>query len=304
VSALLAHVWGVSHAQDRVWAQVTGLAPSVADKRLLMVFQAFIDDSATENGVFVLAGHIASAELWARFSKSWEELLPFGLLSKDGKRYFKMSEMAASPERMERVGVFFRVLEEYELLSISCKLNAAELKKAISRLWVLNRRFDWGPFSDPYFVAFRILIDSVGEQGDKMMSWLPDEKIDFIFDDQSQKKIIYEAWDAYMASKEPDVRKQFGSTPRFENDNEFMPLQAADLWAWWVRKWYESGILDKIDESKAMVVPGLINSNTIRRSVFISYNEDQLVESLKSMLCAMFPTETIYDSKFDGAKWP
>jgi hypothetical protein len=35
-----------------------------------MVLQAFIDDSYTPNGVFVLGGYVASAEAWAELSGS------------------------------------------------------------------------------------------------------------------------------------------------------------------------------------------------------------------------------------------
>lgn len=51
---------GKSHTQDRVWSQVTGLAPEIAIGRLLMAlnFQAFIDESESHDE-FVLAGHIA-----------------------------------------------------------------------------------------------------------------------------------------------------------------------------------------------------------------------------------------------------
>lgn len=59
---------------------------------MALSFQAFIDDSTTPGGEFVLAGHIAPAEAWAKFAKEWEELLPFGTLAENGKYHFKMSE--------------------------------------------------------------------------------------------------------------------------------------------------------------------------------------------------------------------
>jgi hypothetical protein len=75
------------------------------------------DNSATPNGEFVLAGHIASDDPWARFLKEWDDLLPFGVLAENGKYHFKMSQMAATPERMERVPAFYWVIEKYVLLS-------------------------------------------------------------------------------------------------------------------------------------------------------------------------------------------
>ena len=53
---ILGHVWGVSRAQDRIWGQVSGIAPSRAGRRLFMVLQAFVDESRGERGTFVLAG--------------------------------------------------------------------------------------------------------------------------------------------------------------------------------------------------------------------------------------------------------
>ncbi len=42
---ILDHVCGLSSEQDRVWAQVAGMHPDHAGERLLMVWQAFIDES-------------------------------------------------------------------------------------------------------------------------------------------------------------------------------------------------------------------------------------------------------------------
>jgi hypothetical protein len=42
---------------------------SKAGEGILLVLQAFIDDSRGDNGLFVLAGHIASTESWAQFAK-------------------------------------------------------------------------------------------------------------------------------------------------------------------------------------------------------------------------------------------
>ena len=65
----------------------------------------------------------------------------------------------------------------------------------------------------------------------------------FIFDDQSEKTIILNAWESYVSGNTEDVRERFGATPRFEDDKDFLPLQAADFWAWWVREWYSDGKL-------------------------------------------------------------
>ncbi len=88
-------------------------------------FQAFFDDSRTTNGEFVLAGHIATAEQWAEFTKEWALLLPLATKAKNGRYHFKMSEMASS-DRMKHVQAFYRVIEKYVALSVSCRMNQAD----------------------------------------------------------------------------------------------------------------------------------------------------------------------------------
>jgi hypothetical protein len=103
-----------------------------------MVLQAFIDDSFKANGPFVLARHIAPAEASVAFTKQWEELLPYGTLNKYGNYHFKMTEMVQTSERSERIGAFYRVLENVHPMSIACKIDISDLNRALDRIWVLG----------------------------------------------------------------------------------------------------------------------------------------------------------------------
>lgn len=271
-----------------------------------MVFQAYIDDSYSAGGVFVLAGYIGTAEVWAKFSKEWEETLPYGVRSKDGRFHFKMSEMASNPERMGRVGAFYKVIERYDLTSIACIINIAELRRAPKRLWSPDRILDWGAFSDPFFFTLRALIDCVHDHRDKFPSLPPSEKIDFIFDEQSQKSIVLSVWSQFVASRRDHVRSLFGATPRFEDDKDFLPLQAADLWAWSVREWRGRGSPGSVDDDGVinMLVPRLVPSKTSQRAILISYDEEQIVEILRDLVLAQTPGVTVYDRQYHGTVWP
>jgi hypothetical protein len=260
--SILDHRWGLSAAQDRVWAQVSGLAPSKAGKRLFMVLQAFIDESIDEGATFVLGGCISTAESWAAFSGEWEELLPgFGVLDSNGRYSFKMKEMAALQERMDRVVAFYRVIEKHVLGLVSVKINIAELERAKSRIFVPNAIIEWDKFH-PYMVAYRYLLDKFHIERPKMTQAIPlNEKIDFYFDERAEKKVIISTWDDYVSKRPDAVRDFYGATPRFEDDNDFLPLQAADFWVWWVRKWYAEGTPEKImkrdfGEFQHMGIPG------------------------------------------------
>jgi hypothetical protein len=115
---LLTHRWGVTRA-DRVWAEIAGIAPSTRPwERAFVILQAFIDDSYTAKGTFVLGGYIANAEAWARFSAEWEAALPKALRKADGRYYFKMSDMAGRG-RLADVPQFVKIIEDHVAFSLA-----------------------------------------------------------------------------------------------------------------------------------------------------------------------------------------
>jgi hypothetical protein len=234
---VLDHVWGVSPAEDRIWAQVAGLAPSTKPwERLFVVFQAYIDDSVTNNGTFVLGGYIASVESWAAFSKAWEPLLPlFSTRSNTGKYRFKMSEMTM---RMADVRIFYEVIEQHAAFKVACKITIPDLKRAIDRIWIERTPIIHGDWSNPYFVCFRGLMDLFHQArfDERTAKVIPiEQKMDFYFDAHTSSKAIHSAWNEYLQNRPQEVKEMYGNEPRFEDDEEFLPLQAADFWAWWVR---------------------------------------------------------------------
>ena len=287
MNALLDHQWGVSHAQDRVWAQVTGLAPQKAVRRLILVLQAFVDESFSKDE-FVLGGHIATAEQWAVFTKEWEELLPnFGTRSSNGAYHFKMKEMAQTPERMARVPIFYKVIEDNVLTSISARIclddfrRAHERAQGVAKALNLNS-IDFKHWANPYFFTFRLLMDEFHIHRNGWKSIPAGEKVDFIFDKRSEKKPILEAWDEYIdRAPNDDVRESFGSSPHFEDDQEFLGLQAADLWAWWVREWYEEEN-SPIPQKMRDLDFGLWRGKPRLKIVF-SMDEDQILEALRTI---------------------
>lgn len=238
-----AHKWGESAGADEVRSLVVGLAPSEAGKRLLVALQAYIDDSFDAEH-FVLAGYVASADAWEAFSREWERLLPYGLRDEQGY-YFKMAEMAALPERKERVAAFYRVIEDHVLFSLSIHFKLSDFERAKRRIFVpgykgVNWRSD--ALANPHYFAFRSLLDMFHSRKAEFANAVPiDQPVDFIFDDHTKKKALLGAWDEYIASRKPEIRGRYGEVPIFRDDRKFLPLQAADLFAWWIREWYETG---------------------------------------------------------------
>jgi hypothetical protein len=268
---------------------VSGLAPDRAVRRLLMAlnFQAFVDDSWTTRGEFVLGGHVAPAEAWANFAKEWEVLLPTATRAKNGKWHFKMSEMAASPERMARVPPFYAAIEKFVTLSVSCRINLEEFERAIARVKSRASTFDWHVIFDrwenPFFFNFRCLIDALHHRRvEALWPVIPlTEKIDFYFDERSEKKFIIEAWDEYVQNSPEDVQEFYGTTPRFENDQIFLPLQGADLWAWWVREWAEEDAIEVPDKMAEFDFGGWRGKK--RPFLAIALSENDIVDHLEGL---------------------
>ncbi|HEY3487671.1 MAG TPA: DUF3800 domain-containing protein [Gammaproteobacteria bacterium] len=247
--------------------------------------QAYIDESFEENGVFVLGGCIATAESWVGFSRKWEELLnsSFGLTNNQGQRYFKMQEMAETPGRMANVPAFFRVIEEHVLGFISTKIDISELRRAQSRIIVpkaINPEINWGDFANPYYIAFRCLMDKFhsSRQLPFMQEAIKDHPVDFIFDDKVEKKIIISSWDEHFKNRKEELKKFYGTTPIFKDDKKFLPLQAADFWAWWVRKWYLEGTPEKIENYD---FGSFKRTRGVRKhlQIEIFFNEEHLVKT-------------------------
>jgi hypothetical protein len=245
------------------------------------VLQAFIDDSYDDGGVFVLAGYVATPDAWAAFSKEWEEMLPFGVRDARGF-HFKMSEMAANAERMARVPGFFRIIERHALMGLSCAYNTADLAWARRRMWSPRVRIDWGMLENRYLFASRALLDMFHTHKAEVTRIIPLEaKVDFIFDQQTEQREIHDAWDRYIAGRPKGLNERYGAIPRFEDDREFLPLQAADFWAWWVRKWYRDGTPEKI---------GLDDFGAwrVRRRPFPRYHiqlkREHIVENFRALL--------------------
>ena len=69
------------------------------------------------------------------------------------------------------------------------------------------------------------------------------DSVDFIFDDESET-IVREIVDWWLTLKRTGprwIRKRMGNSPIFKDDEEFSPLQAADLMAWLTAKRHATG---------------------------------------------------------------
>ncbi|WP_375782995.1 DUF3800 domain-containing protein [Bradyrhizobium sp. Pha-3] len=194
--------------------------------------QAFVDASGKgDPNVLVVAGYVARAGEWAKFSEAWKEKLGQRRL-----RRFKMNEMA---QQLEFVAYFYRTIEEHDILAaISCVFDTAALVRFVDEFVPPSPGLDIRALKNPYLYAARQIVENLALTQEKMGLKGP---VDFVFDNEAEEKKLSPHWDRFRASLRSEVGRLMGRNPTYRDDEKCMPLQAADLWAWWVRKWYEDG---------------------------------------------------------------
>lgn len=236
------------------------------------MLQAFIDDSKTDKRFFVLGGYIAPEEAWARFSDEWAAELQDSDPPLDE---FRMAKKIWERERCER---FYRIIERHVSAAISVRINLPDLSRVLASL-------NWPPVvhnldavTNPYWFAYNMIIDYLyRHHTDLKLSG----RVDFIFDEQSEKKHVRDTWDFYKSTAPEPLRAIMGDEPTFKNSHEQRPLQAADFWAWWVRRWETDGIVDGVER---LAFPWKAERNLRRMQVVADENElrlsyDALVET-------------------------
>lgn len=233
----------MAHPTRRMRELFSGVPRDKRARRIIVSLQAYIDDSQTDDEVLVFAGYIARFEQWEEFSIEWQRLL-------DGPpiwKRFKMSEIALSrdPARWERAGAFYRVAEEHAeaFVAVAIELKALERAANDSGLAEATRRAGMpdGRLSDPYMIAHRAIVDGTMQYQKSLDLHDP---IDFIFDEYKHKRRVRIGWETFVDTRSDGLRGLLGKEPRFENDEKFLPLQAADMIAWHAREhWLKHGSL-------------------------------------------------------------
>jgi hypothetical protein len=206
-----------------------------------MVLQVFCDDSGAgwrgPHAVFVLGGWLADSTTWTGFYTEWAAALsePPSIM------YFKMSEAGVGSgvrrkgqfkgwphkARDEKVSRLAGIVKKYARLGIHFRLSQDEYRTSIGKS---SRELN-----DPYFVGFYSFICGV-------IRFLADaecinEPIDFIFDTQlHQSDVVQSAYNEFLRYAPDQYKALIGACPRHEDDNVFLPLQAADMLAWHIRR--------------------------------------------------------------------
>lgn len=204
-----------------------------------MVLNGFVDDSGSGGGptrgnIFVLSGFIASAERWEKFSDEWVEICgrdpktpdfhmkrDYRLLNDDGS--LKWTET----QRDTRIKELVELIKLRAQYRVDCVVAWPNYEKIV--LGKVPSEID-----NPYFLLFYGIIISFAEYMDKFNI---EGTVDWVFDDQGRIGNEVNAWyDFIKANVEERIRRRLGSKPIFRHDNNVIPLKAADIFSWQIRR--------------------------------------------------------------------
>lgn len=225
-----------SAAQLQVVGLVCGYPKALRDKRLIVPLQAVIDDSGRGQGqMFVFAGFVLSFEEWMPFVSAWQAVLD----EHPRIEYFKMKEAHRRDKQFASFSVPQRDKKIQGLLSVILNHRPTRLQSAIP--YAAYEEAFKGKIAKgtdyPYFLGYYEVIGV----------WLryhycygpKHQKVDFVFDDQQKEgDIAVSAWRVAADALPEHSKPLIGGKPIQRDEKTFVPLQAADLLAWHVRRDY------------------------------------------------------------------
>jgi hypothetical protein len=251
--------------------------------------QACIDDSGNEptKPHFILAGFVAPAANWVALASEWQAALD----TPPKLDYFKMNEAARlkgqfdpqngwdEAKRDDRLISFTRIIRKYVGIRIHAKICHADFDAHIKSIPVPKRML----FTDsPYTLLFQQIILAMAVRGDLYGVIGP---CDFIFDQQvGFSEEITDQWsqfkDTVKRSSRSDLPALVGNLPEFKDEKSYLPLQAADLYAWQMRNYFALNKTPKIIVPANKVLGQLVQIPEIERS----YEKDEVLRLREHLL--------------------
>jgi hypothetical protein len=251
------------------------------------VLQSGLDDSGKDglSPAFVLAGYIASDQKMMNFSHAWDDLLnkPPKLNYIKGYEAFGLKDEFEGWKREDRDK---RLLESVQLIKEHLGHGIAFVIDNKPFTLIENLPDAEGvQFSDAFEFAYVASLSTLLQ----VLPEFGETKIDAVFDfdliTRRQAKKAYRR----IFQKWPDLAKSlYRPEPHWETDQQFIPLQAADLLAYCVRTTRETDpTRDKIRDSP--VLPAIRSIPTV-----LAYIDEQQCQYLRDRLTKNIPRQEVF----------
>jgi len=196
------------------------------------MLQGYVDDSGSDeqSNAFVLAGFMMNATQWAAFSDDWDAQLR----RTPNIDYFKMSEA------ISRNGEFLGWPREFILCKVKDLLSVIEDHRPVGigsyLFWPEFAKY-MHPYSElkPYALLFGAIFESIEKH--QIVEGIFPEAIDVDFDDQgSAGQFALQVYPRFKQVSRPETQRMLGRMPLMLDDKKVLPLQAADMLAWNIRR--------------------------------------------------------------------
>jgi Protein of unknown function (DUF3800) len=201
-----------------------------------MTLTAYMDDSGSDktSPVYVLGGVVLPTEWWVSLSEEWS-----GVLGAPPRiDYFKGSEVGdrdkgpfkdfTGEQRQHKVESLIDVLCERHPLAFSASVKWSVFEK-------FQQKYNPLPgCNDPYFFLYYNIIALAAQYGQRESNPTP---VDFVFDEHGKIGQAVHNWYSFFDRHiPPELHTFLGKDPVFRDEKKCLPLQAADLFAWYGRR--------------------------------------------------------------------
>ncbi len=218
------------------WSFLSGLPKDERRDRLIVPVQAWIDDSGVKgtDRHLVLAGQIAPAVMWADFSTEWRRALN----APRAIQYFKMHDAARYQGPFTGFSLQERNQKLFDLATVIGKFGftAIHLTTEIEHFDSVNADGN-KPFNHPFFFAAHSLAFSICHE---LRSTGHARRFELFFDNHDIFGPRIKKWwpmmRMFMVLINPEHDALLPIEPQFRSDVDEMPLQAADMLAWFFRR--------------------------------------------------------------------
>ena len=200
------------------------------------MLHTYVDES--EQGSFlVLAGYLAPNEVWDVFSREWRS----ELAQEPAVEYFHMIDAANTreqfsghrPELIEyRIRKLLKIIYRCGLIGVSAVLTLDDFQTII-RPYFARQKADPEAkvMGNPYGFAFYRLVT--------VLAWRSTLPMAFTFDEKDKHgRTIASVWQDFKRAAPKRMRGLMAEEPTFGNDKLIPALQAADMLAWHLRRYY------------------------------------------------------------------
>jgi hypothetical protein len=222
----------VKLATSSIREVVCGLRSDMYALFYVTMLKAFIDDSGSggDSPWYVLAGYISSVEDWDEFDPEWKSVLD----SRPRIEYFKAREAESRRDQFEgftedqrnsKIDSLIAVIQKHVRQAIHVRVKQKHYNRIIKANGVPPR------WDNPYYFLFPEILASAVVAEKYFGSSDP---LEFVFDsseqhDKPSRRFYGHAWE--QGSLTGRVANVF-----YRDEKIFLPLQAADLLAWQVRR--------------------------------------------------------------------